>query len=210
MLVMTLPHPDLPINPETGKLKFEFVADALCLDFCNTINFGRANTNERLRTYADLVLWGELAGSLAAGQVGRLDIVRGDEALHSARSLRAVLHRIFAGIAYERSPLPADLAALNDTLSRVLPHLRIAERSDTFNFVWDADSRDADRMLWPVAHAAMELLTGPHVGYVRQCSGDGCSWLFLDQTRNHSRRWCSMEHCGNRMKMRRHYRRTRQ
>jgi predicted RNA-binding Zn ribbon-like protein len=206
---MPVLHLNIPINPETGKLKFEFVADTLCLDFCNTINFGRAFTNERLGTFADLVLWGELAGTLTPGQAGRLDVAAGDAALDNARMLRLVLHRIFAAIAYERTPLPADLAALNGILAGALPHLRIADRSDSFALTWD-DARDADRMLWPVAHAAMQLLTGGQVGYVRQCEGDGCSWLFLDLTRNHSRRWCSTAHCGNRMKMRRHYRRTRQ
>src|SRR5687767_10182495 len=137
---MPVPHLNLPINPETGKLKFEFVADALCLDFCNTINFGRVFTNERLGNYADLVLWGELAGALTPGQVARLDLAGGDAALHTARSLRLVLHRIFAGIAYERSPLRADLDGLNAVLSGALPHLRIADRSDSFSLVWDADA----------------------------------------------------------------------
>src|SRR5688572_20483673 len=137
---MPVAHLNLPINPETGKLKFEFVADALCLDFCNTINFGRAFTNERLGTYADLVLWGELAGTLTPGQVGRLDLAGGDAALHSARMLRLVLHRIFAGIACERPPLRGDLDALNGVLSGALPHLRIADRSDSFSLAWDGEA----------------------------------------------------------------------
>jgi len=47
---------------------------------------------------------------------------------------------------------------------------------------------------------------------VRICEAtatDGCGWLFLDETRNRSRRWCSMKDCGNRAKARRHYRRRR-
>jgi predicted RNA-binding Zn ribbon-like protein len=45
---------------------------------------------------------------------------------------------------------------------------------------------------------------------VRECSGDTCGWLFVDTSRNHSRRWCDMEDCGNRAKARRHYLRRKQ
>jgi predicted RNA-binding Zn ribbon-like protein len=63
--------------------------------------------------------------------------------------------------------------------------------------------------MWPVVHSAAELLTSPHLDRVRQCADDrGCGFLFFDTSRNGSRRWCSMESCGNRAKARRHYQRT--
>ncbi|MCB0153982.1 MAG: CGNR zinc finger domain-containing protein, partial [Anaerolineae bacterium] len=55
--------------------------------------------------------------------------------------------------------------------------------------------------------SAAELLTSDRLNRVGQCAGESCGWLFLDTTRNHSRRWCEMEHCGNRAKAKRHYRR---
>ena len=63
-------------------------------------------------------------------------------------------------------------------------------------------------MLWPVARAAAELLTAEERVLVRQCGGDPCGWLFLDRSRKHNRRWCSMADCGNRAKARRWRRRT--
>ena len=62
-------------------------------------------------------------------------------------------------------------------------------------------------MMWPIAHEAAELLTANELGRVRECPGPNCGWLFLDMSKNRSRRWCSMEVCGNAAKARRHYQR---
>jgi predicted RNA-binding Zn ribbon-like protein len=64
--------------------------------------------------------------------------------------------------------------------------------------------------LRPIARSAAELLTSETLSRVRECGGATCTWLFLDASRNRSRRWCSMESCGNRAKARRHYRRRRE
>ena len=65
-------------------------------------------------------------------------------------------------------------------------------------------------MLWPIVESAAELLTSERRSRIGQCADDrGCGWLFLDATKNRSRRWCAMGDCGNRAKARRHYLRTR-
>ncbi|MCX6026505.1 MAG: CGNR zinc finger domain-containing protein [Chloroflexi bacterium] len=64
-------------------------------------------------------------------------------------------------------------------------------------------------VLWPVMRSAAELLTSDLASRVGQCQDDrGCGWLFIDTSRNHTRRWCAMGDCGNRAKARRHYLRT--
>lgn len=63
--------------------------------------------------------------------------------------------------------------------------------------------------MWPIAWSITELLLSDKLSRVGQCAAENCGWLFLDTTRNHSRRWCEMEHCGNRAKAKRHYRRRR-
>ena len=61
-------------------------------------------------------------------------------------------------------------------------------------------------MLWPVVQSAVDLMTSPELDRVGQCADDrGCGWLFVDTTKNRSRRWCDMRDCGNRAKARRHY-----
>ena len=61
-----------------------------------------------------------------------------------------------------------------------------------------------DAILWPVAVAAADLLTTRDHPLLRECASDECSWLYLDTTRNHSRRWCDMKGCGNKAKVRRY------
>jgi predicted RNA-binding Zn ribbon-like protein len=66
-----------------------------------------------------------------------------------------------------------------------------------------------DSPLWPVAQSAAELLTSPMLGRVKVCAGEGCGWVFLDESRNGSRRWCDSRDCGNRERVRRYLARKR-
>ena len=77
--------------------------------------------------------------------------------------------------------------------------------ADGFDWAWDGASDALDRMLWPIVWSAVELLKSDELAHVRECANDQCSWLFLDLSRNHSRRWCDMQSCGNLVKARRHY-----
>ena len=67
---------------------------------------------------------------------------------------------------------------------------------------------EAGSVLWPVAEAAHRLLTGPDQARLKRCAG--CPWLFLDRSRNGSRRWCAMDDCGRHEKIRRYVDRRRQ
>jgi predicted RNA-binding Zn ribbon-like protein len=69
------------------------------------------------------------------------------------------------------------------------------------------DSAELDRMLWPLATSALSLLLSEEVGRIKECAADDCHWLFLDSSRNQSRRWCDMKACGNRAKARHYYHR---
>jgi predicted RNA-binding Zn ribbon-like protein len=95
---------------------------------------------------------------------------------------------------------------LNDWLARTQRVLELRYDADEYRWAWRTDqlSTDLVRPMYPVVLAAMELLLSPKRRDVRRCEGPpGCGWLFLDHTKNHSRRWCSMRDCGNRAKMRR-------
>lgn len=83
---------------------------------------------------------------------------------------------------------------------------RMRIKSTEEGFVWELSGGDPalDLPLWSVIREAAELLTSGRLAQVRECAGDACSWLFLDTTKNHSRRWCSMRGCGNRARVRRH------
>jgi predicted RNA-binding Zn ribbon-like protein len=128
--------------------------------------------------------------------------------LDQAIALRETIYRIFSAVATGRSPEAADLAALNAAISQAMAHLRIIETPAGFVWGWDGGDDALDQMLWPVVRSAADLLTSKELERVGECAEhQRCGWLFLDVSRNHSRRWCSMELCGNRAKVRRHYQR---
>ena len=125
-----------------------------------------------------------------------------------AVELREAIYRIFATIAEDARPDVNDLELLNAALGPALSNARIVEGPDGFTWDWAGDAAMLDRMLWPVARSAAELLSSAQLDRARQCADEKCGWLFLDMSRNRSRRWCSMEYCGNRNKARTYYRKT--
>jgi predicted RNA-binding Zn ribbon-like protein len=166
----------------------EFRGNDLALDFANTLEGAHDEPPDRdhLRTYADLVTWARRAGAVPRNvrpQTG--DLVR-------ARELRAAIHDVFAAA---RPPRAA--------LRRLLGfHAEAVAQGTIEDGEWVWSGRHPDRPLWPVAVAAVDLLRSDRLGRVRMCAQ--CSWLFVDASRNGSRRWCSMDECGAQVKMRRY------
>lgn len=194
----------------------KFLGGRLVLDFANTIS-GRGSATERdhLVDYADLVAWAARA-NLVDERVGQslMDKAarRGPEAERTvtrARELRDATHRVFVDVAHGRTASPTDLAVVYAALARAVEHGSIVQTGDGFVWRWQDGAEALDSMLWPIARSAAELLTGTELPRVRECGGERCGWLFLDQTKNRTRRWCEMKVCGNRAKARRHYHRHR-
>jgi predicted RNA-binding Zn ribbon-like protein len=209
---MTEPR-QLPAENPPERPPFKLLGGRLCLDFVDTVNWDSPRrARERFYSFADLVDWAQFMEQVSASQAGRLRNLaeqRPDEAMaiyRQAIDLRATLHRIFAAVAAGHEPANDDLAGLNAALAATLPHRRLVPGPDHFEWGW-SDELPLARVLWPVLPSAAELLTSKELDRVGQCAGESCGWLFLDTSRNRSRRWCEMEHCGNRAKARRHYRR---
>lgn len=196
--------------------EFDFDSGALCLDFANTVDWHASpEPQDRLAGYSDLLAWGEAAGELSASRVkklGQLSRQGPDEAQAAFKKsvrLREAIYRIFSSLATDNQASTKDIVILNEVLGESLAHLRVTPSSISFMWEWDDESEALDQVLWPVARSAAELLTSETLDRVRQCADDrGCGYLFVDMSRNRSRRWCSMESCGNRAKARRHYRRA--
>jgi predicted RNA-binding Zn ribbon-like protein len=209
----------IKLDPGEYTGTYDATAGRICLDFANTFTSSNRNSDEPhdwLDTFANLVTWGRLVGALADEDARTLlqeAAAQPEEAqriLKGAIELRETIYRIFSAIASGRSPAAADLDSLNAALAQALPHLRVVQDGDVFTWSW-ADQEDAlDSMLWPVARSAGDLLTSDELERVGECAGDDCGFLFLDMSRNHSRRWCDMGDCGNRAKARRHYRRQKE
>jgi len=189
---------------------------SLCLDFANTISWrGTGQPQEKLPDYAALVAWGRQTGILTTQEARRLlarqgkSAAQGAAALNRAIILREAIHRTFAAVAAGRRVQPSDLAILNEAVRDALGRMKVVPEARRFTWRWSADADTLDRIVWPVARSAAELLTSVELAKVRLCAGAGCGWLFLDLSRNRSRRWCAMSDCGNREKARRHYERMR-
>jgi predicted RNA-binding Zn ribbon-like protein len=189
-------------------------APQICLDFANTLD-GRftAHPRESLTDYAALVSWTRQAGIVAEDTARRLaEESAGQQlavgmVLERAIALREALYRIFSAVARQRSPQTTDLDCLNAILGGALAALRITPTAEGFAWAWTGGKQGSDCLLWPIAQSAAALLTSGALHTVRECAAPSCGWLFLDTSRNHSRRWCDMKACGNRAKARRHYER---
>ncbi len=192
------------------------IGGALCLDFVNTVEDDRSgHPQEHLSNYTELVAWSRHAAILTPRLAQQLTLAaarRPEETVHAYRralALRATLHRLFTARLVHHNPQADDLAALNQILPEALSQGWLRSTENGYAWDWTAREDDPAQMLYPIARSAADLLTSDNLARVRKCEGDPCGWLFVDTSRNHSRRWCSMEDCGNRAKARRHYRLTR-
>ena len=199
-------------NPFAEK---ELAGGHLALDFANTAGVhGDEPESEWLTGYTDLVWWGLRAGAVDESEARALfaaaEAGPDDAAAVFARAitLRETVYRVFSPICHGACAGEKDLAVLNAELALALPHLRVVREGEE-GYAWAWEGEGLDRVLWPVVRAATDLLTSGDLVRIGECEGDRCEWLYLDTSRNRSRRWCVMSDCGNRAKARRHYHRTR-
>ena len=185
--------------------------ERLCLDYVNSTPNHSDPSENYLNRYADLISWSMDVTLLNENEAQHLIETASRQpaqanAIHAkAIVLREAIYRLLSDIAQGQKPKPADLDVLNAGLSEAMAHMRLKPAGK--GFVWEWETDDLDFMLWQVAWSAGELLRSDDLKYLRKC--EGCDWLFLDTSRNHSRRWCDMRTCGNRAKARRHYERMR-
>lgn len=197
------------------RFVFELTGGALCLDFANTVDYRPSERRkDHLENYGDLIAWGRQAGALPPSQARLLlrEAARDEKAaaaaLHRARELREAVYRVFSAVAASRAAREADVAVLNAAVAGAFQNLRLAPAAGGYAWTWGGEP-DLDRVLWPVVRSAAELLTCPELTCVRECAAEECGWLFLDRSKNRTRRWCDMKVCGNRNKVRRFHERKR-
>lgn len=188
---------------------------ALCLEFANTADWhASAQPTESLLRYHDLLAWAQ-AHHLVSAETQSVLAQRAADApdvaaavLAQAIALREAIYRIFVALAASATPLADDIACLNQALAEALPHLQVQPSPHGYGWGWTPGTDTIAALLRPIALSAAHLLTSAQVDRVKQCEDDrGCGFLFIDTSKNRSRRWCSMESCGNRAKVQRHRRR---
>ena len=196
--------------------RFELRGGAPCLDFVNTVAWRSTDRPvEYLGSYEDLLAWGKQASLLAEEEAVALSgwaSTRPEEArrmLSRAIALREAVHGILSSATVGEPHDGGALSVLNRELSGALSRLRVVRASDgAYAWVWDRGGGGGGPLpecpLWPVARSAAELLASPKLGRAKVCDGEGCGWMFLDESRNNSRRWCDSGDCGNRERVRRY------
>jgi predicted RNA-binding Zn ribbon-like protein len=187
----------------------------LCLAFANTLSWrGSPAPSESLGSFADLIGWLGGAASQPAETVAQArrwsqaDRQQAAAVFGEAIGLREAIYRLFSALAM-REPAPgADLALLNRALADAPPRCTVAEGGGGYAWVTDGIKMSAAALLAPVLWSAADLLTRADRRRVRRCANDACLWLFIDESKAGTRRWCDMSSCGNRAKSRRHYVKT--
>jgi predicted RNA-binding Zn ribbon-like protein len=200
---------DIKRKPSSVKLR----KYRLCINFVNTLSWrGREVPAEGLKSYSDLIKWSRHVGIIIPQDANKLILkadrepAKGKKVLNSAVDLRETIYRIFAAIIESQKPAKEDLAAFNRYLSKTMVLSQIIKTKNGFDWDFNGDKSKIDWVLNPIIRSGADLLVSDELKKLKSCSDPTCGWLFLDISRNQSRRWCDMKDCGNRAKASRFYR----
>jgi predicted RNA-binding Zn ribbon-like protein len=214
MLLSLLAAAPTPPSPQ-AHLPFKYLGGDASLDLVNTVDWTpRGLVNERVTSYERLTRWAEGAGLVPSSDAERLRTASRTRprdariAVTRARRLRAVLQRLYAGLA--SGTLEASgWDDFNSELAEALKHLGVERRRSEHtralrpDWTWRVPKGRLDAFLWPVVWSAARLLTSDEADQIRVCGGADCGWIYVDRSRNGLRRWCAMETCGTAEKTRR-------
>lgn len=182
----------LTLRSHTG-VAYQFDPGALCLELLVTGGPGPYRRYEVLHEPADLAAWAHRSRLVPTPA---LNISPAE--VTDARALRDALFRVVLAHTRGEPHPPDDLEILNKAARH--PALAPAITPDGKR-QWAA-THSGTHLLATVARDAIELLTGPFAHRIRTCTADDCHLIYVDTSRPGRRRWCSMEHCGNRHKVR--------
>ncbi len=183
-----------------------YISEPICLEFAN--NFSHAKDFN----YQDLVTWSKNKGAISANNASELIDYSGSfpfktsPFIYEAQVLANSLTHIFECLTQNHSPLQDDMDFLNGAIKKVFPNLLISPSpSNTFHWNWqEPETPDPGQPLWRVILSAGEMLVEAKVERIKKCAGPKCEKLFLDTSKGGRRKWCSMETCGNQVKVRRY------
>ncbi|MEO8266357.1 MAG: ABATE domain-containing protein [Ilumatobacteraceae bacterium] len=172
------------------------------LDFINTVNARPTYSRDDLTSDHDVVRWAEAAGlRMRGGEAAACGQVTSN--LHRAVMFREQLYGVFGPIAQGLEPRDSALSFVTRRGAQALRSARWSPGPPGFVPSWPVDSIEG--ICDHLADAAMQLLRSSATARIGSCAG--CGWLYLDTSRAHARRWCSMNACGVRSKMRRYHQR---
>lgn len=175
-------------------MSFLFIGNSLAADFVNTEVASQHGKTDLLSSPESLSSWFDSAGC-ARG------IKCNERELEEAKELRTAIRRIFERVLESKTLQPVDIDLLNkrsNDLTRVLA-------GSHNNYKQGFRLESASDVLALIAQTCSELLASPRLNSMRSCASEKCIFYFVDSSKNQQRHWCSMETCGNREKVRKHY-----
>jgi len=201
------------MSQDNSPSRFFFIAGQPALDFVNTRPVLNGAVVDLIASVEDLAAWLE-AAKLSDAAMGRrargLSGTRaGQELLAEAIELREALREILERHTSGRPSSEPALARINELLRRLPQHAQIVRARRGFEAKMVSEADEARQLLAPIAAAASELLCERDLTRVKRCNHPACVLFFYDTTKSRTRRWCSMEVCGNRLKAAAHYERQR-
>ena len=194
--------------------QLRIVAARPALNFVNTVDPREGEPGvEYIPTYSALVQWAVRVGIITRSQSEHLkraaqpDRSQEQQALRRALTLREALYRALSALSKHRQPHHRDLGVIQSAFHEAVGQAQLKQRGHRFQ--WQL-REDLDLISSLIALDTVELLESGLADRLRRCPGSGdCGWLFVDTSKNATRRWCSMAGCGNRAKARRHSRKMR-
>ncbi len=189
----------------------DLVAGELCLEFTNTMgDLGKSREIERLTDWEAYLNWSLAAGALDAAEARELKktgagrSAQSRQALRVALELRATLYRALAALAAGRAPDRADFDWIELEIVKAVSSAHLRPSSGAYGWTASEDQTSPRTPITRILLSTLRLLQSPELPLLRECQR--CSWLFIDRSKNHGRRWCRAQACGNRARVERHYR----
>jgi predicted RNA-binding Zn ribbon-like protein len=188
---------------------FKLFAEHPALELVNTLDFRfSANPQDLLPTYADFLRFAAQLRLLPPEQARKLGrTVRahdGQRVLASTVELREALAAVLYAWVDGHKPAGGQVELLERQFHAAALHRSLGSGDERLVWSWAGLEQHAELPLWMLAQSASHLLVSEDARLVKGCGDPTCRWLFLDLSKNHTRRWCDMKTCGNRMKARRH------
>lgn len=199
---------------EVSESKFIFVGNHRCLDFINTQIIDKGSPVDMLGDFSDLLNWMVQAQVLEEKEAREefLEWSRkpeGNYVFQQALEFRAVLRNMVERITKGRPIQQSSIEEINKLLRHRLGYTQLTRLRSGFETLFYVESRNPIQLIVPLAESASDLLCHADFSLIKRCENPACVLYFYDVSKNHARRWCSMNICGNRMKVAAHYRRHR-
>jgi predicted RNA-binding Zn ribbon-like protein len=199
-----------PARPES----IELIGGHQAVDLVNTVSW-RHDTGrwrENLAVPLDLLTWAHRATVLDTHHLSAMRLAMAENPETAERVLRQV-HELREQLNHYLAdhidhPGREHQIRAGSPLHRAFADAVTASRLAGTPARWSLEARTPLDLRRVLALYALDLVQTMPLDRLGRCDDDGCGWLFLDTTRNHSRRWCSSGDCGNRDRARRHYARN--